>query len=50
MPRHDIIDNRNEKLVDHIKQILWSTEAGRLVVFVTALAEVEEAEGGREER
>ena len=29
MPRHDIIDNRNEKLVDHINRILSSTEAGR---------------------
>jgi len=28
---HDIIDNRNEKLVDHIKRILGSTEAARFV-------------------
>ena len=27
MPTHDIIDNRNEKLVDHIKRILCSTES-----------------------
>jgi len=26
MPAHDIIDNRNEKLVDHINQILDSSE------------------------
>ena len=25
---HDIIDNRNEKLVDHINRILGSTEEG----------------------
>jgi len=23
MPAHDIIDNRHERLVDHIQQILW---------------------------
>ena len=32
MPTHDIIDNRSEKLVDHIKQILASSEAGRFAV------------------
>ena len=32
MPTHDIIDNRNERLVDHINRILTSTEAGRFAV------------------
>src|SRR5881409_1774598 len=32
MPTHDIIDNRNEKLVDHINRILSSTEAARFAV------------------
>jgi len=29
MPTHDIIDNRQERLVDHINRILSSTEAAR---------------------
>jgi superfamily II DNA/RNA helicase/nicotinamide mononucleotide adenylyltransferase len=32
MPTHDIIDNRNEKLVDHINRILASTERARFAV------------------
>jgi len=32
MPAHDIIDNRNQKLVDHIKRILSSSEAARFAV------------------
>ncbi len=32
MPSHDIIDNRHEKLVDHINRILTSTEAARFAV------------------
>jgi len=32
MPAHDIIDNRNEKLVDHINRILSSTERARFAV------------------
>ncbi len=32
MPTHDIIDNQNEKLVDHINQILSSTDAARFAV------------------
>lgn len=32
MPAHDIIDNRNERLVDHINKILGSTEAARFAV------------------
>ena len=30
MPKHDIIDNRKEKLVDHINRILSSTESARI--------------------
>ena len=32
MPTHDIIDNRNEKLVDHINRILPSTERAKFAV------------------
>jgi len=32
MPAHDIIDNRKQKLVDHINRILSSTEAARFAV------------------
>src|SRR5271157_4666296 len=32
MPTHDIIDNRAEKLVDHINQILGSTQSARFAV------------------
>lgn len=32
MPAHDIIDNRNEKLVDHINRILPSTERAKFAV------------------
>lgn len=32
MPTHDIIDNRKEKLVDHINRMLGSTEAARFAV------------------
>lgn len=32
MPAHDIIDNRKEKLVDHINRILSSTESARFAV------------------
>jgi superfamily II DNA/RNA helicase len=45
MPTHDIIDNRNQKLVDQIKRILDSTEAAHFAVgyfFIsgfTAIAE-----------
>jgi hypothetical protein len=40
MPTHDIIDNREQKLVDHINRILPSTEAARFAVgyfFVSGL-------------
>jgi hypothetical protein len=32
MPTHDIIDNRNEKLAEHIKRVLSSTERARFAV------------------
>src|SRR5438270_13625197 len=32
MPTHDIIDNRSEKLVDHINRMLDSTEVARFAV------------------
>lgn len=45
MPAHDIIDNRNKKLVDHINQILSSTEAARFAVgyfFLSGLTSIAE--------
>src|SRR6185437_8891378 len=32
MPSHDVIDNREEKLVDHINRILASSESARFAV------------------
>lgn len=45
MPTHDIIDNRQEKLVDHINRILASTEAARFAVgyfFLSGLESIAE--------
>jgi len=45
MPTHDIVDNRNEKLVDHINRILASTEAARFAVgyfFLSGLESIAE--------
>jgi len=45
MPTHDIIDNRNEKLVDHINRILSSTDAARFAVgyfFLSGLTPIAE--------
>src|SRR5450755_4384965 len=45
MPTHDIIDNRNEKLVDHIKRILSSTDKARFAVgyfFLSGLTSIAE--------
>ncbi len=45
MPKHDIIDNRSERLVDHINRILDSTEAGRFAVgyfFLSGLTSIAE--------
>jgi superfamily II DNA or RNA helicase len=52
MPTHDIIDNRNEKLVDHINRILASTEAARFAVgyfFLSGLESIAERLGGVKE-
>jgi hypothetical protein len=32
MPAHDIIDSRNEKLIDHFSQMLDSSERARFAV------------------
>ena len=43
MPAHDIIDNRNEKLVHHINRILSSTESARFAVgyfFLSGLTSI----------
>ncbi len=43
VPTHDIIDNRNEKLADHINRILGSTESARFAVgyfFVSGLESI----------
>lgn len=34
MPEHDIIDNRNEKLVDHLNEMLCSCEGARFAVAI----------------
>ncbi|MEI6633491.1 MAG: helicase-related protein [Chlamydiota bacterium] len=43
MPTHDIIDNRSEKLVDHLNQMLGSSERARFAVgylFLSGLTSV----------
>ena len=43
MPTHDIIDNREEKLVDHINRILGSTASARFAVgyfFLSGLTSI----------
>ncbi|PIP07320.1 MAG: helicase, partial [Syntrophobacterales bacterium CG_4_8_14_3_um_filter_49_14] len=45
MPTHDIIDNRQEKLVDHINRILDSSDAARFAVgyfFLSGLTAISE--------
>lgn len=52
MPTHDIIDNRNEILVDHINRILCSTESARFAVgyfFLSGLTSIAEKLGGVKE-
>lgn len=52
MPTHDIIDNRNEKLVDHINRILGSTESARFAVgyfFVSGLESIASQLAGMKE-
>lgn len=42
MPTHDIMDNRTEKLVEHLAQMLGSSELARFAVgylFFCGLAE-----------
>lgn len=49
---HDIIDNRNEKLVDHINRILGSTEAARFAVgyfFLSGFTSIAEKLAGVKE-
>src|SRR6266567_6191267 len=45
MPTHDIIDNRNEKLVDHINRMLDSTEIARFAVGYFFLSGLESIAG-----
>lgn len=52
MPAHDIIDNRSEKLVDHIRRILDSTERARFAVgyfFLSGLESIAERLAGVKE-
>ena len=52
MPTHDIIDNRHEKLVDHINRILGSTEAARFAVgyfFLSGLTAIADRLAGAKE-
>src|SRR5687768_12987683 len=52
MPTHDVIDNRQEKLVDHINRILSSTEAARFAVgyfFLSGLESIAERLAGVKE-
>ena len=52
MPKHDIIDNRKEKLVDHINRILSSTESARFAVgyfFLSGLESIAQRLAGVKE-
>lgn len=52
MPTHDIIDNRSEKLVDHMKRMLDSTETARFAVgyfFLSGLESIAERLDGVKE-
>jgi len=52
MPTHDIIDNRREKLVDHINRILSSTKVARFAVgyfFLSGLTPIAERLAGVKE-
>ena len=50
MPTHDIIDNRKEKLVDHINRILSSTESARFAVGYFFLSGLESIAGDELDR
>ena len=52
MIKHDIIDNRNEKLVDHLREMLASTESARFAVgylFLSGLTSLAEKFAGLKE-
>ena len=52
MPAHDIIDNRSEKLVDHINRILSSSEAARFTMgyfFLSGFTSIAEKLAGIKE-
>lgn len=52
MPAHDIIDNRKEKLVDHINRILGSTASARFAVgyfFLSGLTSIADKLSGVKE-
>jgi Helicase conserved C-terminal domain/PLD-like domain len=52
MPTHDIIDNRNQRLVDHINRILASTDSARFAVgyfFLSGLTSIAERLAGVKE-
>jgi phosphatidylserine/phosphatidylglycerophosphate/cardiolipin synthase-like enzyme len=52
MPTHDIIDNREQRLVDHINRILASTDSARFAVgyfFLSGLASIAERLAGVKE-
>jgi hypothetical protein len=52
MPTHDIIDNRTQKLVDHINRILASTDSASFAVgyfFLSGLTSVAERLAGMKE-
>jgi len=43
MPTHDIIDNKTERLVDHLNQVLGSSESARFAVgclFLSGLTSI----------
>ena len=45
MPANDIIDNRDQKLVDHVNCILGSTEAAKFAVGYLFLSGLEAVAG-----
>ena len=52
MPTHDIIDNRAEKLADHINRILTSSESARFAMgyfFLSGFESIAQHLGGIKE-